>query len=496
MDFDSAWCPACDRQIQPKRYTIQVPTTTSIPHPPPPPPSSPRRSKGTIKQKAGLVNGTGRMRHNGTIKTPPQVVMKQRTVIDQGPTPLYCSDECQFADLNSRRRGAPIDPASEEPNSKSAPIKPSNKKAFTTAPSETDSDASSSDSSPPPPMTSMEKFAAMYNFPPMPPPPPPFDEPMSELDYAPREYNSGIMMAGRLISSLCPPPAKPQVGPYRTPQEPRKPIPGWTDGSNAWRSAVYSFTAPNTANDPFHREAAAKAYGSFSASSHRSSRGVHVSRASSSSTLPSLQTANAAAASFHSASDDMISKFAANFSRRSESRASLYAGGGSATSPVPSSAGSTHSLPIPSPKRERSLLHRGAEGKLLVPDVKMKVHSGSSASLSSTWSGPGSSSAASRRSTSVRSPLSVTSDSDDDTERCDSKASLRRDVKRPTVENTRSWSYDNVQTYDIMPIPPKKVKKMEKRIVDGEEREVEVEVEEYPERKRLFLFAPTRISTP
>ena len=60
--------------------------------------------------------------------------------------------------------------------------------------------------------------------------------------------------------------------------------------------------------------------------------------------------------------------------------------------------------------------------------------------------------------------------------------------------SARSWSYDNVKTYDIMPIPPKKVKKMEKRIVDGEEKEVEVEVEVYEERKRLFLFPPTRIS--
>jgi hypothetical protein len=45
-----------------------------------------------------------------------------------------------------------------------------------------------------------------------------------------------------------------------------------------------------------------------------------------------------------------------------------------------------------------------------------------------------------------------------------------------------------------MPIPPKKVKKMERRIVDGQEKDVEVEVEVPEERKRLFLFAPTRIS--
>jgi len=132
-------------------------------------------------------------------------------------------------------------------------------------------------------------------------------------------------------------------------------------------------------------------------------------------------------------------------------------------------------------KRERSLVRPGAEGKLLVPNVKMKVHSGSSASLSSGWSGP--TSASSRRS--VRSPLSVTSDTDEEDE-----ASSPR---RPAFE-TRSWSYDNVKTYPIMQLPPKKVKKLETQIVNGEERQIEVEVEIPEERKRLFNFAPTRIS--
>jgi hypothetical protein len=49
----------------------------------------------------------------------------------------------------------------------------------------------------------------------------------------------------------------------------------------------------------------------------------------------------------------------------------------------------------------------------------------------------------------------------------------------------------------MMPLIPRKVKKVEKQVIDGEEQEVEVEVEEYPERKRLFLFpAPQRISVP
>lgn len=64
----------------------------------------------------------------------------------------------------------------------------------------------------------------------------------------------------------------------------------------------------------------------------------------------------------------------------------------------------------------------------------------------------------------------------------------------------RSWSYDNVKTYDIMQVPQKKVKKMEKQIqlIDGEKVEVEVEVEVIEPLKRLFNFAPSmsRMSPP
>jgi hypothetical protein len=182
----------------------------------------------------------------------------------------------------------------------------------------------------------------------------------------------------------------------------------------------------------------------------------------------------------------MLNKFSANLGRRCESRTSLYAASYTAK---PTSPASTHSLPLPSPKRERNILPRAAEGKLLVPDVKLKVHGGSSASLSSAWSGPTSSS--SRQS--VCSPLSATSDSDEDAGVCPSPVTKNIKVKRRPAQNTRSWSYDNVVTYDIMPVPPKKVKKMEKQIqiIDGEEVEVQVEVEVYEPLKRLFNFAPS-----
>ncbi|PPQ67724.1 hypothetical protein CVT25_009328 [Psilocybe cyanescens] len=483
MDFDAAWCPACDRQIQPKRYTINVPvTTTNNSTPPPPPPSSPKKTKG---RTGGLVNGTGRLRHNGTVKPPPPtVVMKQRLVIDQGPIPLYCSDECQIADLTTNRREAPHDPAREEPVSEPPiPYTPS---------SETGSDLSStssrSRSSTSPPLSSLDKLVAMYNFPPLPPPMPTFDD--ETVSAPPLEYNSGIMMAGRLITSLCPPPAKPHTGKYRPAREPREPIPGWTDGSHAWRSAVYSTGKPkNSIHDPFQQRRADSSSSMPPINNSGASRRAPASRKAASSCSLSLASAPA---TFHTSSNAMIAKFSENFVRRSESRVSLY---NPSTSPAtatatatPSSPVSTQSLPLLSPRRERHLVHPDAKGKLLVPNVKLKVSSSaSSASLSSAWSGP-STTASSRRS--VRSPLSATSDSDEDTERCDSAMSR---PKRP-IENTRSWSYDNVKTYDMMPIQPKKVKKVEKVVVDGEEKEVEVEVEVYEERKRLFLFAPTRIS--
>jgi hypothetical protein len=64
---------------------------------------------------------------------------------------------------------------------------------------------------------------------------------------------------------------------------------------------------------------------------------------------------------------------------------------------------------------------------------------------------------------------------------------------RPVVE-TRSWSYDNFKTYPIMQLPPKKEKRIEMQVVNGVEKEVEVEVEIIPPRKRLFLFAEKEVS--
>lgn len=356
MDFDNAWCPACDRQIQPKRFTISVP----------------------VQQQQQLPT---RKHTKRTPPPPPPVQLKKRTIIDQGPIPLYCSDECQLADLSSTRSAPPLDPARDEP---AAPITHRE--------------------------PSIDKLAKLYNFPPLPPPPPTFND--SNPILPAREYTSGVMMAGRLISSLCPPPAKPHVGPHRPPPEPRKPVPGWTDGSNAWRATVYSFSSPQQSS-PFYQEEVNKAYGSFTASPHRAPR------ASSSSAISSAPAP--APPSQRSSSDEMIAKFSQSFQHRSDSRTSFHPSTTTATSPTSISQSPT--------RRERALLPPGMEGKLLVPDVKLKVHSSSSASLSSNWSGTTSAHS------SARSPLSITSDSDEEESPIDRASSLPQYRKRPTVES-------------------------------------------------------------
>lgn len=343
-------------------------------------------------------------------------------MIDQNPIPLYCSEECRFADLHNHNRGLPLNP---DRDACFVPVK------FAASETESDSTVSSIDSmsstsssasdqshlSP-----SMATLAAIYKFPPPPPRPPIFEESSSsDSEYYSHDYSSGIMMAGRFIDSVCPKPAKRSPYTFSQPPEPRKPVPGWSDGSNAWRSSVYSFSSPRKARDPLSADEASKAYRSFTASPHRS-RGIHSTLGDSAESTPRNFSS---AASLPTAAQELIQKYSQSFNRRSESRSSAHSGS------VPTSPTSAHSFPATmstSQRRERSIVKRGAEGKLLVPDVKLKVHSGSSTSLSSAWSG---SALGSRKS--VHSPLSVTSgDSSDDESRLGSSNGTAR---RPAVES-------------------------------------------------------------
>ncbi|KAI6098898.1 hypothetical protein EDD17DRAFT_1810465 [Pisolithus thermaeus] len=162
----------------------------------------PPRTKATKVKGGGLTHGTGRIRPavnrlesmasknrssppapsqqppSRPSKSAPQP--KLRTVIDQGPIPLYCSDECRLKDLSRLDDAFSID---YNPNSTSPPLPPVPHNSFDRsvqcesedessgfAPFSLDSRSSSSDSGPVSP--SLTTLSAIYGFPPLPLAPP------------------------------------------------------------------------------------------------------------------------------------------------------------------------------------------------------------------------------------------------------------------------------------------------------------------------------------
>ncbi|KAF9241199.1 hypothetical protein BU15DRAFT_61145 [Melanogaster broomeanus] len=515
MNYEECWCPVCDRQIMPKRFTIPV----SQPEQPPPsqvPLSSlsknlqsdntsrnTRTKTGTIRARGGgLVQGTGRVKPNGALKrsdstnaanntctspppppqqpqTKPAAPTKVRTVIDQGPIPLYCSDDCRIADL-SRHDGA--FPINYHPDRASPPLPPVPHNSFDRIPpcdfEDDSSSASSLDShlsssvesttfSP-----SMATLAAMYNFPPL--PPAPSILPTSEIPCVPEpdlrhDFQSGVMMAAKRIqAALCSDaPPKRSTSRHELPQ-PQKPIPGWTDGSDAWRESVYSFSPRSDTVAATGIETKA----SFTASSNSGVQWTSSNIPSSSGSLPVHSVSpRPLPRSTQSYTDELYAKYSLPLSRRSASRTTLF---------PPATSCSAQSLPPLSPsstssrrRRETPLEKASAKGRLLVPDMVLRAHSASSQSLSSA-------------SPLSRYPSEISEDSMWSEQRGGSDA-LLASSSRPQVQ-ARSWSYDNVKTYPVMMPLPKKERRIQTRLVDGKLEEVEVEVEVVQPLKRLFLF--------
>lgn len=180
--LDTSWCPVCDRQILPKRYSVPIippqpilptqpttaaPTTTTASNNAVKQSQTTRGKHGTIKarvQGGGLLHGTGRVRPGGGLRrdsghnvpalqqnqhpttntnagkrlSPQKLAAiqqqeqtrqleaarqaqqaqidlaaaqpRQRTVIDQAQTPLYCSDECMRQDLELSLSAATTQP--------------------------------------------------------------------------------------------------------------------------------------------------------------------------------------------------------------------------------------------------------------------------------------------------------------------------------------------------------------------------------------------------
>ena len=432
IHYDEAWCPVCDRQIMPKRYTVAVPLQQQQP-PARSPPSTgeslssvptpcasqpqhtaskdPSNDKTRTKSGAGrvrgggLLHGTGRVRPNPALKhtepktrtSPPQqqprqpVPTKLRTVIDQGPIPLYCSDECRLSDLNKRDGAYSID---FNPNRASPPLPPVPHNSFDGqvffesedesgcgSGSSLESRSSSSDSGPVSP--SMATLAAIYDFPPLPPPGPilPIDGNAKALepDHRFNEYQGGIMMVSKKIeAALCNETSNKQRSSFNT--EAHQPIPGWTDGSHAWRESVYNFSPRPSSITTVGTEQKP----SFAASSHRGVQWTltHGTPGSPSS-LPATQCSNPPIPrSSQSYQDELYAKYYSNLTRRSESRTTLF---------PPSTSHSSSSLAPLAPsttsttrrRRENPVIKAKAEGRLLMPNVTSRTHSSSSQSVSS-----------------------------------------------------------------------------------------------------------------
>lgn len=356
------------------------------------------------------MQGTGRVKPNGTIKRsasttsdnkgrnspqPQQTVkpappVKHRTVIDQGPIPLYCSDECRLKDL-SRLDGA--FPLNYHPDRSSPLLPPVPHNSFERRYCESEDDSTSasgssldsgfSHSSQPAIVSrSMATLAALYNFPPLPPAPPivsPVDSTSSSEPEYFNDYQGGTMMAGKRIKELlCPPTTKASSFFNEAPQ-PRKPVPGWTDGSADWRQSVYGGYSKSSDNATVGSE---KPQTSFAASSHRGVQWTStIPQSSSSSALAVSSPSDLPRRSSQSYSDELYTKYSLPLARRSESRMSFVRPSASYSSQslAPLSSTSTSSSRR---RREVALVKPGAEGRLLVPDFKLS-RGASSSGLSS-----------------------------------------------------------------------------------------------------------------
>ena len=285
---------------------------------------------------------------------------------------------------------------------------------------------------------SIAALARIYDFPPLPPRPAIFDDEHrgDAVDFD-NNYQSGVMMAARRIKeTLCsrPDSTTRTVSAFGQGPKDRKPIPGWTDGSDSWRSSVYSLASPNapiSSTSLSSRDERPAAYSSFVASPHRST-GVYSTIGENNTptaSVPSTGSSRLTSAARANTSDDLCSKYALAFSRRSDSRPSLSG-----------SAPQAQSFPALSRRREQSILKPGAEGKLLVPNVKLK------ASSTSSFSNDGASVSSWRSSSTrscMRSPLSrqgsevsVDSDSDVmDTFPAHEQPCSMPTAKRPSVES-------------------------------------------------------------
>ncbi|TRM64063.1 hypothetical protein BD626DRAFT_547795 [Schizophyllum amplum] len=460
MEDEADWCASCGRQLAAKRVTetIRVPA-----------PNQPARS-GTVRQK-------GRKQQSQP-QPQPQTILKQRTFYDNTPLPLYCSDRCQLADLQSPSRSGAL-PIGHNPtrhpwalDDDDASLVPDCAVDDLSSVDSASSSSTSSTDGPAPELAlrdmdpSLATIFKGYDFGDMPFHPataPPAVRPASRAPRRKRdldaEYCNGVIMSGRRLQEWVHPEQPKQSRPaYPLPYPPgytppastttasTSPknkdgvIPGWNDGTNAWRASIYNLSSRS---DVGSRDLSDHyAYGTQVASTHRSTTGVVPP--SSAPRRPRPSPPPRPPTTVRTDPDALLlSKFSAPFSKRTESRQNLNLSSSLSTSPDASSS----TMPE---YREKRLVAKGAEKALLVPNVTLKVRRTSTSRTGSSLPN-------------TRSPLSFTplATSDEDAETDDDDVTLTEDQlselkltdkpKRPTIES-RPWSYDGYKTYTAMPL--------------------------------------------
>lgn len=186
------------------------------------------------------------------------------------------------------------------------------------------------------------------------------------------DYQTGVMMAAKRIeAALCSLPDKRPSN--KEARKQRKVIPGWTDGSDAWREDVYCFSLRSsrpTSEDEFKT--------SFAASSHR---GVQWTSSNSSSSLPTYSSSDhPLPRSSQSYTEKLYEKYQPGSSRCGTATTNINTSASTTTSSTPPLA--PFSLTTRTSRRRENPLAK-VEGRLLVPHGALGKHSSSSQSVSS-----------------------------------------------------------------------------------------------------------------
>jgi hypothetical protein len=264
---------------------------------------------------------------------------------------------------------------------------------------------------------SMQILAQAYNWEPLPPPIASADGTKRVSDQ-PEHFSSGTMIQAKYIeqaSNACK--AAPRSNKrYDKPSKP-KIMAGWNDGSQGWRQHAYS-SKPSSAKNSFDGDLLPPV-----SSTERSYAAAPASAPSSSS----------------SDSAFLISQYSASFTHARRVAASAPC----------------HSLSTSPPKRAH-VVPSSVEGKLLLPDVMKPSRRDSSTSLASYSSLP----SPTKRTFSVESMMSHASSESDRFSKSPRPVESKHIVifdrgsrsSFPLVTD-RSWSYDGMKTYDVMPYP-------------------------------------------